>query len=239
MPPGPRRGGSTCTWTRPPGTFPVAMCCWLIDGPDGPTLVDMGATEADTAARFGPERYRFDEWKDPVAEVARHVAPEEITRIVCTHIHWDHLSPCLDSYPNATLTLQRADLEARLSPPHPSFRDLCFDEYLDGLAERLGPRLKLVEGDVEVAPGVRTLFTGGHTVGHQAVLIETESGTVCLTGDLVPVFDTLELDQATCLHEDLLQCYAAGMERIRAAADIVIPGHDGRLLEKYPAGIVR
>ena len=220
-----------------PGTCPVGMFCWLIDGPEGWTLVDVGANEADTTARFGPDRYRFENWRDPVKEVSRVVDPAEIKRIICTHIHWDHLSPCLESYPNAVLTLQRKDLEARLNPPHPSFRELCFDTLLDDLESRLGNRLNLIDGDTEIAPGIRTLVTGGHTLGHQAVLVETHAGVACITGDLVPVYENLENDHATCLHEDLLECYR-GMERIRQEADIVIPGHDARVLEKHPDGIV-
>ena len=219
-----------------PGSIPIGMYCWLIEGSGGPILVDVGANESDTRARYG-DRYNFADWEDPVDVVSRHVAPESVETIIITHVHWDHLSPSIESYPNARVILQRRDLEARTKPLHPSFRELCFAEYLDGLSERLGDRLVLVDGDTDVAPGVRTILVGGHTVGSQAVLVDTSEGTSCITGDLVPAYENLTDDLATSLHEDYLGCFS-GMAKIRSEADLIIPGHDRHVLYEHPGRIV-
>ena len=218
-----------------PGTVPVGMFCWLIEGPHGAILVDVGATREDTVARFGPDRYRFDDWEDPSELVAQHVDPAQVRTIVVTHVHWDHCSPCIERYPNATVVLQRRDLQARLDPPHRSFRELCFAEYLDGLQDRLGERLMLIDGDCEIVPGVRTLLVGGHTLGHQAVLVDTDVGRVAIASDLCPAYENLDHDIATCLHEDLMGCYR-GMARIRRASDLVLPGHDAGQMRRHPGG---
>ncbi len=217
-----------------PGTVPVGMFCWLVEGADQTILVDTGATKRDTQARYGG-RYNFAGWRDPVEVVAQHVSPDEIETIVVTHAHWDHLSPCLERYPNARVLLQCSELEARLDPPHPSFRDLCFADYIDTLQARLGDRLVLVDGDAEVAPGVTVIHVGGHTLGSQAVLVETGKGKVCIAGDLVPAYENIENDLATSLHEDLLQCYE-GMAKIRDFSHVVLPGHDRHVLRRHPEG---
>ena len=220
-----------------PGTVPVGMFCWLIEGPSGPILVDTGATKEEAAARFGPNRYCFEGWQDPVELVAEHVDPAHVRKVIITHVHWDHCSSCLDRYPNAEVFLQRRDLEARLYPPHPSFRDLCFTDVVDGLEDRLGERLHLIDGDVEIAEGVRTLRVGGHTLGLQAVIVDTVIGPVALASDLCPSYDNINLDRATCIHEDLLGCFR-GMERIRRYAECILPGHDARQIERHPMGVV-
>jgi len=234
-------GGNAPRWLyfhldETPGTVPVGMFCWLVEGPGGPILVDTGAREEETVARYG-DRFRYPEWPDPVALVSRHVDPADVRWLVITHVHWDHCSHNVERYPNATVVMQRRDLEARLYPPHPSFRELCFADYLDVIQKRLGERLWLIDGDAQIVPGVSTLAVGGHTLGHQAVLVDTAAGRVAIASDLVPAYENIERDVATCLHEDLLQCYR-GMERIRRHSDLVLPGHDARQMERHPGGIV-
>ncbi|HEY1784344.1 MAG TPA: hypothetical protein VGG30_02305, partial [Pirellulales bacterium] len=48
-------------------------------------------------------------------------------------------------------------------------------------------QLVLVDGEVEIAPGLWTLPTGGHTRGHQALLFESGSEGALYLGDLCPV----------------------------------------------------
>src|SRR5205814_1809515 len=53
-----------------------------------------------------------------------------------------------------------------------------------GVLEEEG-RLQVVEGDQEVAPGIRVRVTGGHTAGHQAVYVSDQEETVVFTGDFL------------------------------------------------------
>jgi glyoxylase-like metal-dependent hydrolase (beta-lactamase superfamily II) len=60
------------------------------------------------------------------------------------------------------------------------------------LGENIGPLgeaglLQLVDGETEIAPGVRVLPTPGHTRGHQSVLVGAPDGPKALfLGDVVP-----------------------------------------------------
>ena len=46
-------------------------------------------------------------------------------------------------------------------------------------------RLQVVDGDQDIAPGVRVRVTGGHTAGHQAVYVQDQEQTVVFTGDFL------------------------------------------------------
>ena len=47
------------------------------------------------------------------------------------------------------------------------------------------------EGEVELLPGIRLLPAPGHTDGHQVVVVETDTGTNVLGGDVAIWFDEL------------------------------------------------
>ena len=55
---------------------------------------------------------------------------------------------------------------------------------LEQTVPALNDALKLIEGVEQIAPGVATLPTNGHTPGHQCVLIESGGQTSVITGDL-------------------------------------------------------
>jgi glyoxylase-like metal-dependent hydrolase (beta-lactamase superfamily II) len=46
--------------------------------------------------------------------------------------------------------------------------------------------LELVDGDAEIMPGVRVRRTGGHTMHHQIVMIESGGRTAVFAADLIP-----------------------------------------------------
>ena len=44
---------------------------------------------------------------------------------------------------------------------------------------------ELLDGEIEVAPGLRLVPTPGHTAGHQSLIVDTAEGTVVLAGQAV------------------------------------------------------
>ena len=46
--------------------------------------------------------------------------------------------------------------------------------------------LDIIDGEVEISPGIRSVLTGGHTRAHQSILISAGDDTVCFIGDLIP-----------------------------------------------------
>jgi len=52
--------------------------------------------------------------------------------------------------------------------------------HLKGCADRL----VVLDGDAEVLPGINVLLLGGHTMGSQAVMVQTDADPLVLTSDV-------------------------------------------------------
>lgn len=93
------------------------------------------------------------------------ISPESITHVVATHFHFDHAG-ALGDFPHARIVAQRAAVEAaRIGRPREQ-----------DLVSTPGLNWHLVDGDTDLAPGVRLLRTDGHAVGHQSVLVTLPGG---------------------------------------------------------------
>jgi glyoxylase-like metal-dependent hydrolase (beta-lactamase superfamily II) len=121
------------------------------------------------------------------------ISPASVTHILLTHMHYDHAGglTCLDqagdlvrTYPRARVYVQNDEWEAAQEALYESssaYRSENWGLYQDS------ERLVLVDGDEEVVPGVRLVKTGGHTRGHQVVLLDDGNGQkAALFGDLIP-----------------------------------------------------
>jgi glyoxylase-like metal-dependent hydrolase (beta-lactamase superfamily II) len=156
-------------------------------------LVDTGIGDKGTE-KFR-EIYCVDYSRYSIAQslAALKIGFEEVTDVVLTHLHFDHTGGAtkLDSagtvvpaFPNATYYVQKKQYEWALKP---SLRD-----RVSFLRENFVPLmekgcLKLVEGEHEIFPGVRTLLVNGHTPGQQLVKVSRGGETLLFAGDLVPM----------------------------------------------------
>src|ERR1700693_3693053 len=117
-----------------------------------------GAILVDTGVGWPTELVK--EWKvvnrnvaDALAE--HDLSPADVRIVINTHLHFDHCGQNA-VFKHAPFYVQRSELErARLEE---SVTSQWFDFA--------GARFELVDGDAEVAEGVRLLVTPGHTVGH-------------------------------------------------------------------------
>jgi len=121
------------------------------------------------------------------ALAAKGVAPDDVTDVVFTHLHFDHAGGAVKggapAFPRARHHVQRDHLEWALHPTERdrrSFREETFVPLRDaGL-------LSLAEGPAEILPGIAVDHTRGHTIGHQVVRIGEGPGSVVFCGDLIP-----------------------------------------------------
>ena len=93
-------------------------------------------------------------------------------------------------------------------------------------------RIQLVHGDYQVAPGVRMVFTGGHSPGHSVVFVDTKVGTVVIGGDGVYNYRNLEYEWPQGPVFDVTQTLQA-MQTLKSA-DIIALNHDPRFPLLFP-----
>ncbi|HEV7604262.1 MAG TPA: MBL fold metallo-hydrolase, partial [Candidatus Limnocylindrales bacterium] len=132
--------------------------------------------------------------------------------VAMSHLHFDHAGGLLRAdgsrtFPHARIVAQKAEWEVALGD-NPRL-----------VASYVQPELRLVEtwgkqgwadGEHEVMPGVTVVPTGGHSTGHQAVVVRGGEGgrTLAFFGDLlmrpwaanprwVTAFDDFPLDSVT------------------------------------------
>lgn len=104
------------------------------------------------------------------------------------------------------------------------------------LAETGVERVRLLEDEEDVYPGVRCFHTGGHHASSMAISVETAKGTVIL-GDCFFTYDNLEKNIPIGWAENHQEIYAA-YARVRDEADIAVPLYDPEVLKRYPNGVI-
>ncbi|MDQ0163740.1 N-acyl homoserine lactonase family protein [Aeribacillus alveayuensis] len=225
----------------------VPILAWLLvpTFKEEPILVDTGFRDAErcqTVHGLGPHRTK-PEWSLRTQLKNHGFTAEEIKKVILTHLHYDHAGGCAE-FPNAKFIVQRTELQAAAAPMVSSQLEIgggaLFYDRKD-IAELIDPlwsQVHLIEGDTEIAPGVKCfLFQNTHTPGSQAVYVQTEFGTAVILGDIARNVE-LNINQEIPpgIFYDLEATYRA-MIRIKSEADIVLPSHDYEVVKKYRGGL--
>ncbi len=209
---------------------------WLIRGGGRNILFDSG---------FHRERW-FKQWtiKDYVRpdEAVRlaGVPPEEVTDIVISHAHWDHMGG-IDLFPKAVVWIQKDEFAYYTGPAwQPGGRHGGIDpEDVRQLVKlNTDGRLRLVDGDdVEILPGIRAYTGSRHTFASQYIRVGGNPPFV-LASDNVDLYRNLaeHKPSGTFTKED----YPANVKnqermiQLAGSPDRVIPGHDALQFQKFP-----
>lgn len=205
---------------------------WYLEGHGHRILVDVGF-EIEEGLTVDPGLTQEDEWR-PLNRLAQlGVEPESIDTVILTHAHYDHLSSCILYYPNATFYMQVKEMRYALRPSHPWFNRFYILPMCEKLNTEWRDRLRLIDGEAEILPGLRVLRTGGHTPGHQSLIFESAKGRTGMAADIAFMYRHLEEDIAVGLHCNIEEVLL-GMARLRGECDLVLPGHDPLLEEQFP-----
>src|SRR6266851_4189377 len=119
-------------------------------------------------------------------------APGDIDMILFTHLHFDHLWGISDGknaslvFPSAEFVASETEVAFWSDPALPSKVSAKRQPAITQTNLKLAsPRLRQIKAGAEVAPGVTTVDTAGHTPGHISVHISSGSEEMLLTGDVV------------------------------------------------------
>lgn len=110
------------------------------------------------------------------------------------------------------------------------------DDVLIYLSVQAPEKLRLLEDEEEILPGLHGFWVGTHHRSSMTYLIETAKGRVAVT-DCCFKYGNIEHMHPLGIMESLPECMAA-YERIRKEADIVIPLYDPEVLKRFPDGKV-
>src|SRR5437773_1360680 len=198
-----------------------ALNCLLVETPSGRVLIETGIGERVTDKVREMRRYQG---KPVVAALeAAGFDPSTVDIVAMSHLHFDHAGGLLradgsKAFPRARIVAQRAEW------------DIALDDNSRIVASYDQPELRLVrewgsdgavDGEVELLPGVSVVRTGGHSKGHQAIVVRGTAGPLAFFGDLgmrpwsanprwVSAFDDFPLDSVEVKGELFARAAAEG-----------------------------
>ena len=144
----------------------LAMVVWLIRGGGRNILFDSGYHRDTFLKEFPSTEYiRPDE-----AVKLAGVQPADITDIVISHGHWDHMGG-IDLFPKATVWIQKEEFRYYTGDawqPGGDHGGIDPEDAQELVKLNTGGRLRLVDGDnVQLFPGIRAYTGGRHTYASQ------------------------------------------------------------------------
>jgi glyoxylase-like metal-dependent hydrolase (beta-lactamase superfamily II) len=214
--------------------MPLDYYVWVIKDDTRAIVVDTGF---DSAAALSRARTLIR----PVAAglAAIDVDPKEVRDVVITHMHYDHAGN-VALFPRARFHVQDAEM-AYCTGRAMTHRHVSAFFEADNVVEMVrrvfDGRVVFHRGDSLLYPGVTLHHLPGHTLGLQAVRVETGRGHVVLASDAIHFWANLEREIPYPVVADVSQYLESlrALRRLAPSIDHIIPGHDPKVLARFPA----
>ncbi|MFH2129813.1 MAG: N-acyl homoserine lactonase family protein [bacterium] len=228
---------SILTYLHDQGTkVKVPFIVWVIEGGEKLVVVDAGPADPGIVLKERGVSIHQEGHEEPAQALKNAgVDPSEVEIVISTHLHWDHCGN-FSLFPNADIYVQRRELEFAVAPLE------IFGAMYEAAIFKRNPkwvnnisRFRVVDGDVDLFPGVRLLHLPGHTPGLQGVLISTNNGNYCIPSDTVNITENWENQIPPGIHVNIEDCYQS-FRKIDRMADHVLPNHDMKVFDRltYP-----
>jgi glyoxylase-like metal-dependent hydrolase (beta-lactamase superfamily II) len=229
--------------------------CWLLLNGKTSVLIDTGP-DTHLSGDVGYEVKGDPRGSLLSALKASGVEPAGLDMIIHTHLHHDHIQNN-SLFANAEVVVQRSELEgareaeAKCAPLTPAVRRLIATAPwarsqeagiwyigIKDFEKEAGERLRVVDGEAEVLPGVSLLPNGGHTPGHQSVLVSTSEGPACISGDIIPLAINRDVVGPATPRKQEARAF---LQRVHNSAWEIIPSHDKAMRSHrwYSSGAAR
>lgn len=215
----------------------LPLTALLVHSSDGWFLFDTGLGPEFRDLEFSRKLYQWGDPElpgdgDPLLDQieACGVSPSEIDALVMSHFHADHTGGIRYFADGRPVYAQRAELEFALSPEGAAAGYLQF--HFDD------PKInwQRLDGDTQIAAGIRSFSTIGHSPGHQSFLIDmAESGRWLFPFDAVPMMENVERDAPIAVgsREDQAHLRRVAHDHVlevaRAEGARLAPGHCPKL----------
>lgn len=150
---------------------------------------------------------------------AEDIKPDDIDKIVLTHINWDH---CLnvDLFPNASIVVSKKELEdGSLSGQ----RDIITTYFRDYLSSR---KIILAEDKKAITKHSYILMTPGHTPGHISLVIDDDGNNIIISGDSIPNIRSYRRGLPDFIFYSKEEAMSSISRIKKLNPSMIIPGHD-------------
>ena len=212
---------------------PIDCFVWVLKSGSEIILVDTGF-DLDEAKRRSRPILR----EPQKALGALGINPEDIKKVIITHLHFDHAGSLKD-FPNAKFYLQSSEIAFATGPC------MCEDilrmpytgEHICDIVRYLySGKVIFSDGDMEISPGVTVHSVGGHSRGLQAVRVKTLVGWLCLASDASHLYENFMARKPFPIVVDLQDAFKGydKIQRLATEQSLVIPGHDPLISRIFP-----
>jgi N-acyl homoserine lactone hydrolase len=211
--------------------YQIPIVCYLVQTGDGKNiLIDSGLPEI-----IPEDAQEFENGRDVIQQLASlGLKPDAIDTVISTHYDGDHAGRHA-AFTKAQYVVQRVHhLDAASNPRYATIRPQ-WDQPME--------RIRLVDGDTELLPGLELIETSGHVPGHQSVLVRLpKTGAILFTVDAVPFakgFTRNEQDDGSNPDAEAIRASTIKLLDLveREHVGLVIFGHDEgqwKTLKKLP-----
>lgn len=223
------QAAATATSAAKPGGIRFTFNQYLID--DGARLVLIDTGPAGSLGQSG---------RLPTALASIGIRPEQISAIILTHAHQDHIGGLVaggrQAYPQSEIYIDRREIaywtDRSKRAAAPDYLQNSFSLSAD--LARLYPKLQAIDGERQISRGISIVDLAGHTPGHIGVRVEDAGQSLIMASDMLfpvvhpsatDVFFLFEQDRAAAkAMRDKFYPRAAEEKALIAATHMPFPG---------------
>ncbi len=210
--------------------FPIPA--YLVETDTERILIDTGlnpAAVADPAAYYERPDIFAVSILEQQQSVAEQLDVDTLTKVVLTHLHWDHVGGLGLIPKTVPIVIQRSEWQAGHDDAAVQRNFFLTRDYAGDSRE-----VVLLDGDCDLLGdgSILLLLTPGHTPGHQSIRI----GELVLGADVTHFASGLDDHRFPVFADDheRQRCSAERLRAMRDAGVSVIPGHDPEILRPGP-----
>jgi glyoxylase-like metal-dependent hydrolase (beta-lactamase superfamily II) len=165
------------------------------------------------------------------------IRPEDVDYVLITPLQI-YATANIQHFKNAEVCISKRgwieDFHAEKFPMHVPRKLRVSDETLQYLVFEANHKLRLLEDEDEILPGLRCFWAGVHHRSSMCYVIDTANGRVAVS-DCVFKYQNFEEGEPLGIQESLEEYYVT-CARIRRASDIFIPLYEPDVLKRFPGG---